>query len=79
VEAGKKAASVIIDLELKVIQNLSSNPKTASTASEIAGQIGQPQEIETVFKICEHLAANPDRRIEKSPAASPFEARYHRI
>jgi len=31
---------------------------------------------ETVFKICEHLAANPARKIVKSPGPTPFAAKY---
>ncbi len=34
---------------------------------------------ETVFKICEHLAANPDRGITKTPHDNPFGATYGKV
>lgn len=78
VEAGKKAATTVINLQIKVIEALARS-KNGMTAEEIAQTIGQPDETETVFKISEHLAANPDRRIKKTPGATPFLAKYGKI
>lgn len=75
VEAGKKAAAAIIELELKLLNYLKSNP-TPKSLSEIAQAINAPDRLESIFKICEHLAANPDHRIKKIAAKSPFESRY---
>ncbi|HWQ92113.1 MAG TPA: glucose-6-phosphate isomerase [Clostridia bacterium] len=75
VEAGKKAATTVINLQVKVIETL--NKQGAGlTAEELAETIGAPEEAETIFKICEHLSANPDRNIKKIPGATPFAAKY---
>jgi glucose-6-phosphate isomerase len=76
VEAGKKAAAAIIDLELKILGYLESNNKAPKTVSEIVQAVGSEASPEAVFRICEHLAANSDRRITKTSAKSPFESRY---
>ena len=75
VEAGKKAAAALIELELKLLDYLKSDP-APKHISEIAQNIGAQDRLESIFKICEHLAANPDRRIKKFSAKSPFESRY---
>ena len=38
--------------------------------------VGEPERVETAFKILEHLAANPGRGIERAPGATPFDAIY---
>lgn len=76
VEAGKKAAAAVLGLQGKVVAHL----KTATepqTASQIAQAIGQPDRVEWVYKILEHLAANDGRRIQAidgdTPATATFE------
>lgn len=76
VEAGKKAATGVIDLQVQTIKLLRSVPGKSFSAEQIASTIGLPDQTETIFKICEHLAANPDRQVRKTPGASPFEAKY---
>jgi glucose-6-phosphate isomerase len=71
VEAGKKAAAVVLGIQLKVIDALQSNPGSVMTPSQIATDIGEPDAAETVFWICEHLASNPDRKISKAPGSPP--------
>ncbi len=78
VEAGKKAASAIIDLELRILQFFSKNRGVESTAAALSKAIGQPEDIELVFKICDHLAANPNRGIAKISGKMPFEALYRK-
>jgi glucose-6-phosphate isomerase len=79
VEAGKKAASTVIDLQLRVLDHLVGQPAhRALSALQIANEMGVGDEAETVFKICEHLAANPDRGVIKQEALRPFESRYQR-
>jgi glucose-6-phosphate isomerase len=58
VEAGKKAAKTILDLQTEVLEALRSQPGSALTADELAGHLGRPNEAETVFHILRHLAAN---------------------
>jgi glucose-6-phosphate isomerase len=58
VEAGKKAAGTVIALQAKVLAHLAANKAETLTAARIAAGIGSADAGETVFKICEHLAAN---------------------
>lgn len=76
VEAGKKAATTVINLQLKIATALKTATATGLTVAEIAGQIGSPSEVESVFLICEHLSANPDRGVTKLAGASIAEHRY---
>ena len=76
VEAGKKAATAIIDLQLRINDYLSKQSPKPLMPSQIAQGIGHSEEIEAVFKICEHLAANPDRSVQKTPGISAVEAQY---
>ena len=46
------------------------------TSEEIASAIGAPEEVEMVFKLMEHVAANMDHPIKKIPAKLPFLSRY---
>lgn len=56
VEAGKKAAACILEIQAKVVAFLSENKGQPKTAEEIAGAIGA--EPEEVFHIGRHLVAN---------------------
>jgi len=75
VEAGKKAAATVIALQNRVVECLKQESRALSPA-EIAELIEAPEEVESIFLICEHLAANPDRAIRKALGSSPFYARY---
>ena len=64
VEAGKKAAKDVIDLQKRVLRVLESRAGEALTLEEItAAALGD--DAETVFWILRHLSANPGRRIER--------------
>ena len=78
VEAGKKAATAVIALQAKVLGYLLEKKGHALTSAQIASGIGAHEDFETVFKICEHLAANPDHGVRKQAGATPFEAAYSR-
>jgi glucose-6-phosphate isomerase len=73
VEAGKIAANGIISLQQKVSLHLREHGP--STIAQIAKVIGS-SDYETIFRICEHLTANPDRLVEKLSGPNPFEASY---
>jgi glucose-6-phosphate isomerase len=79
VEAGKKAAAAVIDLQHRILNYLTEKRGHALTSAQLASGIGAHDEFETVFKICEHLAANPDHEIKKNPGKTPFEATYQII
>ena len=53
VEAGKKAASVVLELQHKVLAELGAEAKTAGV---VAAKIGA--DAEAVYHVLEHLAAN---------------------
>lgn len=55
VEAGKKAAAAVLGLQGKVLGALSASPRTAD---QVAASLHDPGNVETVFLILEHLAAN---------------------
>ena len=57
VEAGKKAAVTVLDLQRSIIKVLkgSSNPLTIA---DLAAQAGATEQVETVYLIVRHLAAN---------------------
>lgn len=86
VEAGKKAASEILGIQLQIMGFLARNqnakdaakkPKSYS-AEEIAEGINT-DDIETVFKLCERLAANPGRGILKIAGRDVFSATYRKV
>ncbi len=76
VEAGKKAAERVIDLQRRICETLPYD--RPQTATEVAAAIDAPDEVETVFKVLEHLAANPDRGVLRTSGGEPLQARYHR-
>ncbi|MGB7085175.1 MAG: glucose-6-phosphate isomerase [Phormidesmis sp.] len=57
VEAGKKAAADVLDLQNQVKEVLSSTDQPLSL-SEIADKTGEPSKIENIYKIVRHLDAN---------------------
>jgi glucose-6-phosphate isomerase len=74
VEAGKKAAGAVIALQLNIVEHLK-QMKSALTVAQIAADIGS-QDLETIFKICEHLSANSARNMQKTDGKTPFSATY---
>jgi glucose-6-phosphate isomerase len=57
VEAGKKAAAAILDLQKRVVEVLQTEKKALSIA-EIAQKAGLSDQIESIYKILRHLNAN---------------------
>lgn len=78
VQAGKLAADSIIQLKLKIMSFLGEQSGKSFSADEIAKALGAPEQAEAVFKLCEHLTANPDRGFLKDPGTTPFLAKYRR-
>jgi glucose-6-phosphate isomerase len=76
VEAGKKAAGGVIALKLKLAAALQAAPGQAITAADLATQLGAAEQTELVFKILEHLAANPGSRIKKRARTPWYQSRY---
>jgi len=76
VEAGKKAAGLVIQLQANALAFLKKEKGKPFTSEEIASAIGAPEEVEMVFKLLEHASANADHPIKKIPADPPFHSRY---
>jgi glucose-6-phosphate isomerase len=75
VEAGKKMAGAVITLQADVLRFLQKNTR-AYTADEVAQALGAEEQVETVFRILDHAAANADHNVKKSPGRTGFEAKY---
>ncbi len=76
VEAGKKAAAQVLSLQRRLLAELRERRDAGATAEELAQAMGATEQAETVFHILEHLAANPDRGVVKTPGRTPFTASY---
>jgi glucose-6-phosphate isomerase len=68
VEAGKKAAGTVLALQTRVVSWLTERRADATggfMAADIASAIGVPDQVEVVFKICQHLVSNPGRGVKR--------------
>lgn len=79
VEAGKKAANDVLVLKTKVLSFLREHQYKGFSAHEIAKGIGAADEVEHVFRVCEHLAANRFREVEKTPSKIPTDSRFSQV
>ena len=61
VEAGKKAAADVLEIQTAVMDKLTDEPQDCTALAEA---IGQPEAAETIYHVLSHLAAN--RRVKKS-------------
>jgi glucose-6-phosphate isomerase len=77
VEAGKKAAQTVLDLEARVLAALQADPGKDLGLDAITRAAGT-EDVETVFWILRHLAANPWRGITctATEGKSIFDATY---
>jgi glucose-6-phosphate isomerase len=76
VEAGKRAAASILDLQRALLGVLRSREGDGGTCEELAEAAGAADEVETAFMVLEHLSANPARGVRRTPGATPFDAVY---
>jgi glucose-6-phosphate isomerase len=76
VEAGKKAAASILDLQRRVVAALAERGEAGVDCEDLAEAAGAEEEVETVFHILERLSANPERGIRRRPGKTPFDAVY---
>ncbi len=61
VEAGKKAAAVILELQTNVVKAIQELAAPVSL-TELAAKVGAPEQVEAIYKILRHLHAN-DRTV----------------
>jgi glucose-6-phosphate isomerase len=78
VQAGKKAAAELVSLEAAVIEFLSEAGRKGATPARIAEALKAQDEVESVFKLCEWLSANPERGFVKTAGKTPFDASYRK-
>jgi len=71
VEAGKKAAGNVLKLQRDILAHLRQTG-TPRTAEEVAAALGAGEEVETVFRILIHLAANDDHGVVAGEGADFF-------
>lgn len=84
VEAGKKAAARVLRLQRRLVEQVrrpGACPPPGLTAEQLAAALspdedGRPVDPETVFKICEHLAANPGRGVVRTGGSTPANTTY---
>lgn len=70
VEAGKKAAAAILELQRQVVGVLQSEKRSMSLV-ELAEAVGKSGEIESIYKIVRHLAANERSVVLEGNLAEP--------
>jgi glucose-6-phosphate isomerase len=73
VEAGKKAATAVLQLQLRTKRTLGESSKSPQTASELADRL--KEDAEPVYHVLMHLAAN-DPTVRRTAGASPAEDRF---
>ncbi len=73
VEAGKKAAANVLDIQQSILDHLASS-SSPQTPDQIARAIAQPDAAETIHHILVHLAAN--NRVIIQPGQSPDQNQY---
>ncbi|HMJ52143.1 MAG TPA: glucose-6-phosphate isomerase [Polyangiaceae bacterium] len=64
VEAGKKAAARVIELQGKILDLLATAKGEGLDAQQVAERLGAPAEVETVQLLLERLSVDPARRVE---------------
>jgi len=74
VEAGKKAAADVLDLQTKLLADLKGHAGEFRTAEEIATAVDA--EAETVFILLSHFAANPEKGVGKHEGETPLDATF---
>jgi glucose-6-phosphate isomerase len=76
VEAGKKAAAAVLELQRKALAALAALGPAGGTAEQVAAAAGAADDVETVFLVLDRLAANPGRGVSKRRSGRPTDAVY---
>jgi glucose-6-phosphate isomerase len=58
VEAGKKAAASVLQLQTALVAHLAAHPQQSFSAEALAAALNQPESAEQIFQLGRHLAAN---------------------
>ena len=78
VEAGKKAAATILELQSNVVAHLK-HVGQPQTAEQVAMALGLPDRTESVYKLLEHLAANIGRGVDHVDGDDPATATFREV
>ncbi len=76
VEAGKKAAGEVIQWQVKILSFLKQNAGKSFTVAELDEALGSQEAHEIIFKVCQHLAANPTRGLTQTGGSNPAMANF---
>jgi glucose-6-phosphate isomerase len=76
VEAGKRAAASVLDLQGRILAALRERGERGGTCEDLAAAVGEPDEVETAFHVLEHLSAGSERGVGRRDGATPFDAVY---
>jgi glucose-6-phosphate isomerase len=76
VEAGKKAAAGVLELQHKLLSALKEAKSRGRTAEELAADISAPGDVESVFHVLEHLASNTDHGVRRTEGKTVHDATY---
>jgi glucose-6-phosphate isomerase len=76
VEAGKKAASAILDVRKDIVEHLKSNPSAKYSANQVAEAIGKSEKTTWVYKILENLVINQPKTFERIITDNPLEDQF---
>jgi glucose-6-phosphate isomerase len=74
VEAGKKAAERVIEVQLAIFECLMRRDGNPMSVEDLAMETQSVDDTETIYKICEHLAANG--RMDKIDGEGQFDGLY---
>ena len=75
VEAGKKAATTVLSLQLKILAYLTQHKGQKFTAEGIAQSLSVEDQAEMAYHILRHLASNPERGI-RSQGIHPLNTQF---
>jgi glucose-6-phosphate isomerase len=75
VEAGKKAAAEVVQIQAKAVAALRAAKGTRMSAEEVARAAGV-EDVETVYLVLRHLAANPDSGVTRLPGGGGVTAMF---
>jgi len=79
VEAGKKAAGTVLQLQGAILELLRAQHGREFSCEECATALARPEEVETVFTILRHLAANPDHGVSMAKGERIWESKFRLI
>ncbi len=76
VEAGKKAAAQVLELQKAVLSHLRAHPGKPFTAEQIAKDLNLEQQTEFVFKLLNHFSVNPEKGVACTNTAHCHQTTY---